>query len=60
MVFLAVPEADCAALQERLAAQGIMAAVGVTTRLVLHLGVTDDDVPRIVSAFRSYFDRSGV
>ncbi|APE30270.1 threonine aldolase [Halomonas aestuarii] len=60
MVFLGVPEADCAALQECLAARGIQAAVGVTTRLVLHLDVTDDDVPRIVAALRDYFDRSGV
>lgn len=59
MVFLAVPEADGRALEAHLAARGILAAVGATTRLVLHLDVGDDDIPRILAAFRSFSARSG-
>lgn len=59
MVFLAVPEADGRALEAHLAARGILAAVGATTRLVLHLDVSEDDIPRILAAFRSFLARSG-
>ncbi|MDW7747175.1 low-specificity L-threonine aldolase [Halomonas sp.] len=59
MVFLTVPEADARALGSHLAARGILAAVGATTRLVLHLDVGDDDIPGILAAFRSFVARSG-
>lgn len=57
MVFLAVPEADGRALEAHLASRGVLASVGATTRLVLHLDVGDADIPRILSAFRSFASR---
>ncbi|MDR9438946.1 MAG: low-specificity L-threonine aldolase [Halomonas sp.] len=59
MVFLAVSEADGRALEAQLAARGVQVAVDATTRLVLHLDVSDDDIPRILAAFRSSVARLG-
>ena len=51
MVFVKVPAAACAALQDRLEARGVLAIVSPRTRLVTHLDVGQDDIDTAVQAF---------
>lgn len=55
MVFVAIPEAHCRSLQDHLEDQGILAAVGPTTRLVTHLDVSGKDIERVIAAVSLYF-----
>ncbi|MCE8003368.1 low-specificity L-threonine aldolase [Billgrantia ethanolica] len=59
MVFVAFPEARCRALQARLEARGILAAVGPVTRLVTHMDVSADAIERVISAVNDFFSEAG-
>jgi threonine aldolase len=54
MVFVKVGKERCAALQEHLAANGVLAIVSPRTRLVTHLDVDGAGVDRAVAAFASF------
>ncbi|MCB2107569.1 MAG: low-specificity L-threonine aldolase [Rhodobacteraceae bacterium] len=57
MVFADIPAQSCAALQEALAARGIISAVSTRTRFVTHLDVTRADIDTVVAATRAFFSR---
>lgn len=52
MVFLSAPGTSPASLVERLRARGVLVLPGAPLRLVTHLDVRAEDVPRVVEAFR--------
>jgi threonine aldolase len=54
MVFVKVAKERCAALQEHLAAAGVIATVSARTRLVTHLDVDAAGVDSAVNAFASF------
>ncbi len=54
MVFVRVAKERCAALQEHLAAAGIVAVVSPRTRLVTHLDVDTAGIDRTAEAFASF------
>jgi threonine aldolase len=55
MVFVRVPEGDCAALGAFLKERGILIRAMPTCRLVTHLDVTATDIATAVGAFAAYF-----
>lgn len=57
MVFVDVPAAHCEPLGEFAKARGVMlkAVYGGTTRLVMHLDVSSDDVKTVVDTVKAYF-----
>lgn len=55
MVFVRIPAQHCKALGEHLLQQGVLAAIGARSRLVLHRDVSAAGVDRTVAAFQSYF-----
>lgn len=55
MLFVRVPPAHCAGLQAALAERGVLAAVGPTSRFVLHMDVSAAGVDRVVEAAKAYF-----
>lgn len=55
MVFVRVPPALCAPLEEHLAAHGVRAMVGPRTRLCTHLDVDRAGIEHVVAAFRAFF-----
>ncbi|WP_246776646.1 low-specificity L-threonine aldolase [Microvirga sp. VF16] len=59
MVFAEVPAEHCNPLQDYLRDNGILAAVGRTTRFVTHLDVGADQLHRVVSTIKGYFRLQG-
>ena len=55
MVFADIQAEKCSALQNALARRGILAQVDPHMRIVLHLDVSQQDVDRIVAAFKDFF-----
>jgi threonine aldolase len=55
MVFLRTPLQHCAPLQAFLEQRGVIAAIGVQTRLVVHLDAPAEGVDRAVEAVKAYF-----
>jgi threonine aldolase len=55
MVFVRVPEAQCAALQAALADAGVLAAISPLSRFVLHRDVSAAGVGRTVAAIKAHF-----
>jgi threonine aldolase len=55
ILYVDLPPAAAAPLRAALEAQGIRATIGAHTRLVTHLDVTQDDVARVVVAFKAFF-----
>ena len=55
MLFVRVPEDRCAHLAGLLRANGVLAAVGPHTRLVLHKDVSEEGVERTIAAFKAAF-----
>ncbi len=57
MVFVKVPKAACAALQEHLKTNRVIAIASPTMRLVTHLDVDAQGIDAAVAAFAGYFKR---
>ena len=57
MVFVTVAETAVAPLREWLQQRGIVATLGIRTRLVTHLDVDRADIDRVVSEYKAYFTR---
>ena len=55
MAIVHIPAEHCPPLAAFLRTQGVLAAIGPRSRLVLHLDVSAEDVDRAVEAFRAYF-----
>src|SRR5262249_9661075 len=55
MVFVRLPEADCAPLGAYLKEREILIRAMPTCRLVTHLDVTGKDIATVVNAFAAYF-----
>jgi threonine aldolase len=57
MVFLRIPQQDCAPLEAWLKQRGILIQALYDSRLVTHLDVKDADIGTVVAAVRAYFQR---
>jgi threonine aldolase len=57
MVFVRVPGDRTAALKAHLEREGVLALIGLRTRLVTHLDVTAEGIDRTVAAFRGFVAR---
>jgi threonine aldolase len=57
MVFLRIPQQDCAPLEAWLKRHGILIQGLYGTRLVTHLDVKDADIGTVVAAMKAYFDQ---
>ena len=57
MVFVAIPEADCAALAAFLKARGILTLMSPNLRLVTHGDLTAADIDTAIEAFKEFYSR---
>jgi len=54
MLYVAIPEAEIAALKSHLEQRGILASIGPRTRLVTHLDLSREKIGTALQAFRDY------
>lgn len=59
MVFVTIGPEDAKALQLNLKEHGILIREGERLRLVTHLGITAEDIEKVVTYFRRYFSGRG-
>lgn len=55
MLFVAMPEDHCKALEAFLTERGILVAVAPVTRLLTHLDISAEDIRRVVAGIKAYF-----
>lgn len=56
ILYIDVPASACATLGPFLRQRGIVASTGTHMRMVTHLDITRNDIDRIASAFKAFFD----